>query len=255
MAEGAETLRDWRAEIAIVLGSGLNAVAGETKETIPYSEFSGIPKPSVPGHRGQFSLAEVAGVRVIFAQGRVHLYERRTAGEVTSIIRVLAETGVKRLILTNAAGALNKKFDPGDWMMITDHINLTATSPLIGSTNFLDLSECYSAAMRRHFFAATKRVDLTLRRGVYAAVTGPQYETPAEVRMLQRMGADAVGMSTVLEAIQARALGLEVAAFSCITNLAAGISPAKLSHDEVLATGTASAESFSRLLIAALPHL
>ncbi len=255
MTESAEILRNWRAEIGVVLGSGLNSVATNPLETISYAEFSGIPKPSVPGHRGQFSLCEVAGVRVIFGQGRVHLYERRTAGEVTSIIRVLAEAGVKQLILTNAAGAINKKFNPGDWMMITDHINLTGTSPLLGSANFLDLSECYSAEMRKAFTAAANGIGLKLQRGVYAAVTGPQYETPAEVRMLQRMGADAVGMSTVIEAIQARALGLEVAAFSCITNLAAGVSATKLSHEEVLATGSAAAQTFSHLLSAALPAL
>ncbi len=255
MSERAETLRSWRAETAVVLGSGLNSIAGAPIESIAYSEFPGIPKPSVPGHRGQFSLGEMAGVAVILAQGRVHLYERRTAGEVTSIVRVLAGAGVKRLILTNAAGGLNRKFRAGNWMMITDHLNLTGTSPLIGSPNFLDVSECYSAALRESFAAAAKRIGLELQRGVYAAVIGPQYETPAEARMLRRLGADAVGMSTVLEVIQARALNLEVAAFSCITNHAAGITRARLSHEEVLATATRSTADLSRLLTEGLKML
>ncbi len=248
-------LRSWRADLAVVLGSGLNSIAGDGIESVPYSEFSEIPRPSVPGHRGEFSLREIGSARVIFAQGRVHLYERRTAGEVTSIVRVLASAGVRRLILTNAAGAVNKKFNTGDWMMITDHLNLTGTSPLLGSPNFLDMSEPYSPALRKLFSSAAKRIGLELRQGVYAALNGPQYETPAEARMLQRLGADAVGMSTVLEVIQARALAMEIAGFSCITNLAAGLPSAKLSHEEVLAVGSAAAEKFSRLLVAALPDL
>ena len=255
MSERGDTLKNWRANIAIILGSGLNSVAHDPIETIGYSEFSEIPKPSVPGHRGEFSLCEIAGVRVIFARGRVHLYERRTADEVTSIVRVLARGSVKRLIVTNAAGALNKRCKPGDWMMITDQLNLTGTSPLIGTANFLDMSECYSAALRKTFASAARRIRLHLHRGVYAAVIGPQYETPAEVRMLQRLGADAVGMSTVLEVIQARALGLEIAGFSCITNLAAGIGETKLSHEEVLQIGTDVAGRFSRMLREALPRL
>lgn len=255
MRERADTLRGWGADLAIVLGSGLNSIASGSIEAIPYSEFPEIPKPSVPGHRGEFALCQIAGLGVIFAQGRVHLYERRTAGEVTSIVRVLAAAGVTRLILTNAAGALNKKFKPGDWMMINDHLNLTGTSPLLGSTKFLDLSQCYSATLSELFAGAAKQLGLELRQGVYAGLTGPQYETPAEVRMLQRLGADAVGMSTVLEAIQARALGMEVAGFSCITNLAAGIAPAKLSHEEVLSVGGAAAGRFRRLLEDALTRL
>jgi purine-nucleoside phosphorylase len=254
VSERGDTLRSWRAKVAVVLGSGLQSVARDAIETIAYSEFSEISKPGVPGHRGEFSLCETGGVRVIFARGRVHLYERRTAGEVTSIVRMLGHAGVGRLILTNAAGAVNRKFKPGDWMMITDHLNLTGTSPLIGTANFLDMSECYSRALQKTFAGSAKRIGLELREGVYAALPGPQYETPAEVRMLQRLGADAVGMSTVLEAIQARALGLEVAGFSCITNLAAGIAAAKLSHEEVLSVGDAAAKTFHRLLVEALPR-
>jgi purine-nucleoside phosphorylase len=248
-------LRDWGVEIAIVLGSGLSSVADDPIKKLDYSRFPEIPAPSVPGHRGEFSLRKIAGKRVIFARGRVHLYEGRTAKEVGSIVRVLARSGVKRLILTNAAGALTDEFRTGDWMMITDHLNLSGTSPLMGAANFIDMSECYSNALQKIFNNAARRIKLQLGKGVYAAVTGPQYETPAEVRMLRRLGADAVGMSTVLEAIQARALGLEVAAFSCITNLAAGISTKHLSHEEVLAVGTDAAKKFARLLDQTLPAL
>jgi purine-nucleoside phosphorylase len=257
-----DRLRDYGAETAIILGSGLNSVVGDTTDDqlIPYSEFSEIPQPSVPGHAGRFVLGKIDNVRVIFAQGRVHLYEGFSAREVTSIVRVLAEAGIKQLILTNASGALNPKFKPGEWMMITDHINLTGTSPLIGDvvaaavpggrspSVFVDLTDAYSLRLREKFRNAARKIDMVLHEGVYAGALGPQYETPAEVRMLQKLGADAVGMSTVLEVIQARSLGLEVAAFSCLTNLAAGISKEKLSHDEVLEIGKSSATKFARLL-------
>ncbi|MDQ2866999.1 MAG: purine-nucleoside phosphorylase [Verrucomicrobiota bacterium] len=245
-----DQLRDFQTDSAIILGSGLSAIVEKPSASIPYADFPEIPKPSVPGHKGKLSLCEFGGQRLICAQGRAHLYEGRTAHEVTAIVRVLAEAGVKKLIVTNAAGALNEKFHPGDWMMITDQLNLTGASPLIG--NFLDMSAAYSRALQKIFRAAAKSIDLELREGVYAALLGPQYETPAEVRMLQKLGADAIGMSTVLEVIQARALGLAVAGFSCITNLAAGLGDENLSHHDVLATGRAAAESFRKLLAQAL---
>jgi purine-nucleoside phosphorylase len=251
---GISKLRDYKADTAIILGSGLNSlVVDPTKEQIvPYAEFSEIPKPSVPGHLGRFVLGEIEKTKIIFAQGRVHLYEGHSARDVTSIVRVLAEAGIKQLIVTNAAGALNPKFKPGEWMMITDHLNLTGTSSLLGSANFLDLTEAYSSRLREKFRAAARKIDIVLHEGVYAGGVGPQYETPAEVRMLQKLGADAVGMSTVLEVIHARALGLEVAGFSCLTNLAAGLSTEKLSHEDVLEVGKKAAAEFARLLKASL---
>src|SRR6266513_5168261 len=244
-----EQLREYKAEAAIILGSGLNSLVVDPKkdQIVPYAEFSEIPKPSVPGHVGRFVLGEIEKTKIIFAQGRVHLYEGHSARDVTAIVRVLSEAGIKQLIVTNAAGALNPKFKPGDWMMLTDHINLTGTSPLLGSAEFLDLTDTYSLRLREKFRAAARKIDIVLHEGVYAGSIGPQYETPAEVRMLQKLGADAVGMSTVLEVIQARALGLEVAGFSCLTNLAAGISEEKLSHDEVLEVGKKAAIDFARL--------
>jgi purine-nucleoside phosphorylase len=250
-------LRNWEAKIAIILGSGLNTIVpkGEKTETIQYSEFQELPKTSVPGHAGQFVFGKIGNVPVIFAQGRVHLYEGHTARIVTAAVRLLADAGVTMLIVTNAAGSASAKFAPGSWMMLSDHINLTGTSPLLGSPQFIDLTEAYSARLRILFREAAASTRITLHEGIYAALLGPQYETPAEVRMLQKLGADAVGMSTVLEVIQARALGLEVAAFSCLTNLAAGLSTTNLSHEEVLITGRDAAASFSQLLSAAFAKL
>jgi purine-nucleoside phosphorylase len=250
-------LRDWDAQIGIVLGSGLNSLVEDAagSRAIPYSRFGELPQSSVPGHVGQFVLGKLADSPVIFAQGRVHLYEGRSAAEVTAIVRVLAQAGIKILILTNAAGSINRSYAPGEWMMIADHINLTGTSSLVGAANFIDMTDAYSVRLRDQFRAAAASIGVGLREGVYAGLLGPQYETPAEVRMLQALGADAVGMSTVLETIQARRLNLEVAGFSCLTNSAAGISPMKLTHEEVLHTGQSAADAFGRLLKATVPEL
>src|SRR3954469_2756096 len=250
-------LRDWNAEIALVLGSGLNSLVAnaEAPNVVPYDSFPELPHISVPGHVGRFVLGELGGRRTIFAQGRVHLYEGRSANEVTAFVRLLSKTGIKLLLLTNAAGSLNATFLPGQWMMIRDHINLTGTTPLMGSPSFIDMTDAYSPRVREAVGRAAAKGGVVLHEGVYAGLLGPQYETPAEVRMLRALGADAVGMSAVLEAIQARAIGLEVAAFSCLTNLAAGISATKLSHDEVLETGRTAADSFARLLAAAIPMI
>lgn len=249
-----ERVRDYKAKLAIVLGSGLSSLVENLapEQVIPYSEIEGLPCSTVKGHAGRFALTEISGIRVILAQGRVHLYEGYKASEVTAGIRFLAGTGIKGLILTNAAGSVNPKVRPGSWMMISDHLNLTGTSPLSGEGGFVDLTYAYSAAWRGHFAKVAQAEGITLHEGVYAGVLGPQFETPAEVRMLRSLGADAVGMSTVCETIQARALGLEVAAFSCLTNWAAGLHHAPLSHDDVLATGKHCAKVFLSLLMAGL---
>ena len=268
----AERLRNWGAEIAIILGSGLNNVVckASNEQIIAYSEFQELPRPSVPGHEGRFVLGTVNNVRVIFAQGRLHLYEGVSPRDVAAVTRILAASGIKTLIVTNAAGSVNPKFGPGGWMLIKDHINLTGTSPLLGSSSygmplpprgrsapgemptFLDLTAAYCTLWRERFAQAASKVGIRLHEGVYAGLLGPQYETPAEVRMLQKIGADAVGMSTVLEVIQARALGLAVVGFSCLTNFAAGISETELSHDEVLDIGKTAANDFAKLLDTAL---
>jgi purine-nucleoside phosphorylase len=247
---GSDRLREWRAETAIILGSGLNALVRDATEDqiVPYTAFPEIPRPSVPGHTGQFTLGQLGKTRLIFAQGRVHLYEGRTAKEVTAAVRVLASAGIEHLIVTNAAGSANKDFAPGSWMMISDHINLTGTTPLLGEPNFVDMTDAYSWQWRAQFLEAARTTAMALHEGVYAGLLGPQYETPAEVRMLRSLGADAIGMSTVLEVIQARALEMEVAGFSCLTNWAAGFGSEKLSHEEVLRIGKGAAEAFAQLL-------
>ena len=235
---------------------------------LSYSEFNELPERSVPGHAGRFVLKQTHGKPIVYAQGRIHLYEGHSAREVSAGVRVLAAAGIKRLILTNAAGSLNENFSPGSWMLITDHINLTGVSPLVGTSRsdvqdaaarrpyqraqFVDMTETYSKQWRTEFTRAAESQGLILHKGVYAGLLGPQYETPAEVRMLRQLGADAIGMSTVLEAIQARALRLEVAGFSCLTNWGAGLGSGSPSHEEVLETGKAAANIFSRLLDACL---
>lgn len=246
-----KAVRDFRPEIGIVLGSGLGPLVEEVDAilSVPYEEITGLPVSTVAGHAGRFVFGRLAARRVMVAQGRVHLYEGRTAEEVTATVRFMDNLGVRRLILTNAAGTLHPEFPPGTWMMLSDHLNLTGTSPLLGGANFVDLTAVYSPAWRAHFRALAAQEKIALHEGVYAGLLGPQYETPAEVRMLRTLGADAVGMSTVLEAIQARALGMEVAGFSCLTNWAAGITGQALAHDEVLETGKRAAAELVRLLV------
>ena len=254
MSESAlERMRDWGAETAIILGSGLSSIIGEVaaKSVIAFADFD-LPRSSVAGHPGRFVLGEIGGMRVIYAQGRVHLYEGFSARNVAAGVRTLASAGISQLVVTNAAGSLNPDFAPGSWMMVVDHLNLTGTTPLLGSREFIDMTEAYSPRFRARFARAGAENDVELKEGTYAGLSGPQYETPAEVRMLRALGADAVGMSTVIEVIQARALGMEVAAFSCLTNWAAGMGGSPLTHREVLAVGARAVEDFARLLKSAL---
>ncbi len=232
----------------IVLGSGLGPLADavEVERTVGFAE-AGLPVSSVPGHAGRFLIGKLGAAPVIVMQGRVHLYEGHDATTLTAGVRWMAQEGMDRIILTNAAGTLNPDFAPGSWMMLSDHLNLTGTTPLSGSA-FIDMTTTYDPEWRATFRAAAAESCTVLHEGVYAGLRGPQYETPAEVRMLRTLGADAVGMSTVLEAIQARQLGLKIAAFSCLTNWAAGITANALDHHEVLETGKAAAEQMIGLL-------
>lgn len=242
--------RDLEVEWGLVLGSGLGTIAERfaVPKTLSFGEVPGLPQSTVAGHAGQFLLLQMGATSILAAQGRVHLYEGHSARDVTAGIRFMGALGVKKLVLTNAAGSLNLQNAPGSWMMITDHLNLTGTSPLVGAPGFHDMSGVYSEELRKKFQRSADAENVALLEGVYAGLLGPQYETPAEVRMLRGLGADAVGMSTVLEAIQARALGMEVAGFSCLTNWAAGIGSSPLDHAEVLETGRHSAEQFFALL-------
>ena len=243
-----------RPETAIVLGSGLGSVAEAfgLEAEVSFADVPGLSASTVPGHAGRFVLSRISGKPVLIAQGRRHLYEGLTAHEVTAGIRLMHELGVKRVVLTNAAGAIKDSMAVGELMLITDHLNLQGTTPLLGGPHFHDMSEVYSAAWRDRFLQAAAALPMPLHQGVYAALLGPQYETPAEIRMLRTLGADAVGMSTVPEAIQARALGMEVAGISMLTNWAAGLKPQTLDHSEVVAVGKEAAVSLAALLRAAL---
>ena len=228
---------------------------------IPYPEIPGLPQSTVPGHGGFLRAGQLGGQPVLALCGRVHLYEGTSAAEVVLPVRVLAELGVRTLILTNAAGALNPDFAVGSLMLIADHINMTGQNPLTGPNHepwgprFPDQSQVYHPDLHRLLRLAAQDAGLALAEGIYAFTAGPCYETPAEIRSYAAMGADAVGMSTVPEAVVANAAGLRVAALSCITNMAAGISGPHLSHDEVMVETRRVAPLMGRLLDAFLKRL
>lgn len=236
-----------RHDIALVLGSGWGGAAGligETTATLSAEEIPGFHAPAVPGHVGTISSVLTAeGKRALVLGARTHYYEGKGVRAVVHGVRTAAAAGCRTLVLTNGCGGLNEAWDPGTPVLISDHINLTAASPLEGAT-FVDLTDLYSARIR----AIAREVDPTLAEGVYAQFSGPHYETPAEVQYAKRIGADLVGMSTALEAIAGRHAGMEVFGISLVTNLAAGISPAPLSHEEVLDAGQAAGARISKLL-------
>lgn len=238
-----KTVSPLRPTLAVVLGSGFHHVLAELRVTakISYAKIPGFPKPTVSGHAGELYFGHVGKTPVLILSGRAHFYEGHDMERVVFATRTLAHFGITDLLLTNAAGGLNKKFRAGDFMMLTDHINLMGVNPLRGPAldglpRFVDLTETYDKNLRSLILRAGKLTRTRLQQGVYLAVSGPSYETPAEILAFATLGADAVGMSTVPEAIAARQHGVRVAAISCITNLAAGISKEKLSHTEVLET-------------------
>jgi len=247
---------------AIVLGSGLGFLADEARGAvrIPYAEIPGFPQPGVAGHKGELVAGTLDGVAVLVQSGRFHLYEGHEADVAALPVRVMATLGVRTLIVTNAAGGVRLTFRPGTLMLIADHINLMFRNPLTGPVlegeeRFPDMSEPYDATLRTLARGAAREAKIPLEEGVYAGLLGPSYETPAEIRMLQRLGADAVGMSTVPEVIVARARGMRCLGFSTITNLAAGISPAPLSHQEVLQVGREVGQALATLVKAGLRRL
>jgi purine-nucleoside phosphorylase len=232
-----------RPTLAIVLGSGFHHALTELRvaKKISYAKIPGFPKPTVSGHAGELYFGHLGRTPALVLSGRAHFYEGHDMERVTFATRTLAAFGITDLLLTNAAGGINKNFRAGDFMALTDHINFMGTNPLRGAATpglprFVNLTETYDKKLRELLFRSGKISKLKLQHGVYLAVSGPSYETPAEIRAFARLGADAVGMSTVPEAIVARQCGLRVAGISCITNLAAGISKEKLSHTEVLET-------------------
>ncbi len=247
---------DIKPEIALILGSGLGDYADgiQIETTVDYSEIEGFPVSTVTGHKGRFVFGYVGEVPVVIMQGRVHYYEGYPMTDVVLPTRLMGLLGAKKLILTNAAGGINEHFRPGDFMMITDHIATGVPSPLIGPNleelgpRFPDMSEVYSRRIQDVIREAASDCGISLREGVYVQLTGPNYETPAEVKMCKIWGGDAVGMSTACEAVAARHMGMEIGGISCITNLAAGISKEKLDHKEVQETADRVSKDFKRLV-------
>jgi purine-nucleoside phosphorylase len=242
--------------VAIVLGSGLGLLADEVQDavSIPYAEIPNFPISTAPGHAGRLIVGTFQGLPVAMMAGRVHLYEGYSAGQVVFPVRLLRLLGAEALIVTNAAGGVNSRFSSGALMLITDHINLTGHNPLVGpnddrfGTRFPDMTEPYSLRLRSLAERAAAETGVPLEEGIYLGLLGPTYETPAEVRMVRLLGGDAVGMSTVLEVIAANHAGMHVLGISCITNMAAGMLPQKLNHEEVMETASRVSGQFAGLL-------
>ena len=243
-------------EIGLVLGSGLGDFADTLEDAvrIPYAEIPNFPVPSIPGHSGALVFGRKCGRQVVVMQGRIHYYEGLPQQEITLPIRVLAALGVKTVVLTNACGGVNLSFAPGDLMLISDHINFSGASPLIGPNldafgpRFPVMSDLYTASLRAVIREKAEAAGIPLQEGVYAMYCGPNYETPAEIRMFRTLGADTVGMSTVPEALVAGHCGMQVVGVSCVTNMAAGVLPVKLSHAEVTETANRVSEKFHKLV-------
>lgn len=250
-------------EIGLILGSGLGILADLIEEgvSIAYNEIPHFPVSTVEGHDGELLVGKIQGRPVIMMKGRFHMYEGY-GPEVTAFpVRVMKELGVSSLLVTNAAGGVNTSYKPGNLMVLSDHLNLTGRNPLIGPNDsklgvrFPDMSEAYSRRLRQVFKDTAAEQGLEVQEGVYAGLLGPTYETPAEIRMLRTLGADAVGMSTVSETIVARHAGIEVLGISCITNMAAGILDQPLSHDEVMETADMVRDQFLKLVLAIIPQM
>jgi len=254
----AALLRKWtplRPKLAIVLGSGFHEVASRlcVEARISCAKLPGFPRPGVQGHKGEVLAGRFGKAPVLLLSGRAHYYEGHPMEVVTFAVRVLAAFGVRDLLLTNAAGGIHRRFRPGDFMCLSDHINMMGANPLRGAPvpgreRFVDLSVVYAPELRRLLATAARKARARLHSGVYLAVSGPSYETPAEIRAFARLGADAAGMSTVPEAIVARQCGLRVAGLSCITNLAAGRARGALSHGEVLKTAASVRQTAAALI-------
>ena len=254
--ESVRNKTDFKPEVAVVLGSGLGEFADhiQIEATIDYSEIEDFPVSTVVGHKGRFVFGYVEKTPVVIMQGRVHYYEGYAMTDVVLPIRLMRMMGAEKLLLTNASGGCNPNFKAGDLMIITDHITTAVPSPLIGpnieelGTRFPDMSEVYSKRLRKVIKDCAFDCGIEMQQGVYVQFTGPNYETPAEIRLAQVWGADAVGMSTACEAMAARHMGMEIAGISCITNMAAGISKVALNHKEVQETADRVAEQFKKLV-------
>ena len=252
-----------RPKIGLVLGSGLGAFADQMSDAarIPYSQIHGFPRSTAVGHAGQMVIGNAGGIPAAVMQGRVHLYEGYSAREVAFPMRVFGRMGIRAAIITNAAGGINLKYQQGALVVISDHINLQGTNPLVGANDdrfgvrFPDMTRAYSREYAAIAREEAGRLGIKLEDGVYAALLGPSYETPAEIRYLRVIGADLVGMSTAAEVVAARHMGIEVLAISCVTNMAAGILDQVLTHQEVMETGEKVRGLFEALLHAVLPRI
>jgi purine-nucleoside phosphorylase len=252
-----------RPKIGLVLGSGLGAFADSLTDAarIPYAEIPSFPQSTAIGHAGRMVIGNAGTVPVAAMQGRVHLYEGYSAREITFPTRVFARMGIRAVILTNAAGGIDRNYSQGALVLIRDHINLQGANPLVGLNDdrfgprFPDMTHAYAKEYREMTRAEGKKLNIPLHEGIYAALLGPSYETPAEIEYLRRIGADLVGMSTVAEVIAARHMGMKVLAISCVTNMAAGILDQPLSHAEVMETGERVKSTFEALLRAVLPRI
>ena len=247
---------DFEPEVALVLGSGLGGYASnmDVRCEVPYSEIEGFPVSTVPGHDGRFLFGYVKGVPVVAMKGRIHYYEGYDMTDIVLPIRLMGMLGAKTLVLTNAAGGINMDFTPGDLMIIKDHISAFVPSPLRGENldelgpRFPDMSKIYDRGLMEYLRASAAENGFEMKEGIYLQFQGPNFETPTEIKMFRGLGADAVGMSTVCEAIAARHMGLRIAAVSCITNMAAGILDQPLSHEEVQETADKVADKFEKLI-------
>jgi len=242
--------------IGLILGSGLGDLADslENRIAIPYEDIPYFPRSTVEGHAGTLVVGDICGKTVMVMQGRVHYYEGYEQQLITMPVRVMRLLGVERLVLTNAAGGVNLNYNPGDLMLISDHINFSGANPLVGANldefgpRFPDASDVYTARLRKELLPKAEEAGIALRQGVYMMFSGPSFETPAEIRMARTLGADAVGMSTVPEALVATHCGMEVLGISCISNMAAGVLNQKLSHQEVMDTGAMVHDKFQKLI-------
>lgn len=247
---------DFVPQVAIVLGSGLGDYGKEIRveAELSYAEIDGFPVSTVPGHAGKFIFGFVGETKVVCMQGRVHYYEGYPISDVVLPARLMKMLGAKILVLTNASGGINPSFAAGDFMMLTDHISLFAPNPLVGpnieelGTRFPDMTSVYDGELQEILAQTAKENGIELKKGIYAQLTGPSFESPAEIRLLQQLGADAVGMSTVVEAIAANHMGMRICGISCVCNLAAGISPNPLTHEEVQEAARIAAPQFKQLL-------